>query len=44
MNALLEGGHTETMQQKAMQQKAMRRNATPDLLLKYPNTTIITYM
>jgi hypothetical protein len=30
------GGHTETMQQKAR-----RRNATPDLLLKHPNTIVV---
>jgi hypothetical protein len=33
------GGHTETMQQKAR-----RRDATPDLLLKYLNTTVTTYI
>jgi hypothetical protein len=31
------GGHTEMMQQKVW-----RRDATPDLLLKHPNTTIAT--
>jgi hypothetical protein len=31
------GGHTETIQQKAR-----RRDATPDLLLKHPNTTVAT--
>jgi hypothetical protein len=37
MDALpaLEGGYTETMQQKVG-----RRNVTPDLLLKYLNTTV----
>jgi hypothetical protein len=33
------GGHTETMQQKVG-----RRDATPDLLLKHPNTTLATYI
>jgi hypothetical protein len=33
------GGHTETMQQKAT-----RRDATPDLLLKHPNTTLAAYV
>jgi hypothetical protein len=33
-----EGEHTETMQQKA------RRDATPGLLLKHPNTTVVTYV
>jgi hypothetical protein len=32
-------GHIETMQQKAR-----RRDATPDLLLKHPNTTVATYV
>jgi hypothetical protein len=27
-----------------MQQKTRRRHATPDLLLKYPNTTVATYV
>jgi hypothetical protein len=31
------GGHTETMQQKVG-----RRDATPDPLLKHPNTTVET--
>jgi hypothetical protein len=31
------GGHTETMQQKVW-----RRDITPDLLLKHPNTTVAT--
>jgi hypothetical protein len=33
------GGHTKTMQQKVG-----RRDATPGLLLKYPNTTVATYV
>jgi len=33
------GGHTETMQQKAR-----KRDATLDLLLKHPNTTVATYV
>jgi hypothetical protein len=33
------GGHTKTMQQKAR-----RRDATPDLLLKHPNTTVVIYV
>jgi hypothetical protein len=32
------GGHTEMMQQK------VRRDATPDMLLKHPNTTVVTYV
>jgi hypothetical protein len=41
MDALptLGGGHTETMQQKAR-----RRDAKPDLLSKYPNTTVTVYV
>jgi hypothetical protein len=30
--------------EEMMQQKVGRRDATPDLLLKYPNTTIATYV
>jgi hypothetical protein len=37
MDALLAPGET-------MQQKAGRRDATPDLLLKHPNTTVATYV
>jgi hypothetical protein len=33
------GEHTD-----AMQQKARRRDATPDLLLKHPNTTVAIYI
>jgi hypothetical protein len=33
------GGHTKTMQQKAS-----RRDATPDMLLKHPNTTVAIYI
>jgi hypothetical protein len=33
------GGHTETTQQKAG-----RRDATPDLLLEHPKTTVVTYI
>jgi hypothetical protein len=32
-------GRTETMQQKVE-----RRDATPDPLLKHPNTTVATYV
>jgi hypothetical protein len=41
MDALpvLGGGRTETMQQKAR-----RRDVTPDLLFKYPNTTVAIYV
>jgi hypothetical protein len=41
MDALLAagGGRNETMQQKAR-----RRDATSDLLSKYPNTTAATYI
>jgi hypothetical protein len=27
-----------------IQQKVGRRDATPDLILKYPNTTVATYI
>jgi hypothetical protein len=30
--------------EETMQQKVERRNTTPDLLLKYPNTTGATYV
>jgi hypothetical protein len=33
------GGHTKTMQQKMG-----RRDVTPDLFLKHPNTTLTTYV
>jgi hypothetical protein len=39
MNAPMQGGHNETMQQKAR-----RRDTTLNLLLKHPNTTIATYI
>ena len=41
MDALpaLGGGQTETMQKKVG-----RTDATPDLLLKHPNTTVATYI
>jgi hypothetical protein len=29
---------------ETMQQKVARRDATPDLLLKHPNTTVATYV
>jgi hypothetical protein len=37
--ALGGGGDTEVMRQKMR-----RRDATPDLFLKYPNVTLVTYV
>jgi hypothetical protein len=41
MDALLvpREGHTKTMQQKVE-----KRDTTPDLLLKHPNTAVATYV
>jgi len=41
MDALLAPGGGQT---EALQQKVGRGDATPDLLLEHPNTTVATYV